>query len=413
MYINDKLEYLGFKQATPIQEELFKHFDTQRHIVAIAPTGTGKTHAYLLPLLRDIDRDREILQAIICVPTNELVEQVFRMLKAVESDVIVKAYYGGSDKQKELAWLRKKQPQVIIATPQRLQEFAVMKAALNMKHVRHVVLDEADMMFDRAFLGWIDELDHTMKDVRYLLFSASLSETMEPFIKSYFGNYVKIDTRKKHELKINYPLIDIRGEDRLDAIERVVKSINPYLCFVFVSKKDDMEAVSDRIGSLKESVVLLSSDLNVRMRKQRIERIRKLEYRYVVTSDLASRGIDMTVSHIINYDLPAKPEFFFHRSGRTGRMGQSGIVISFQTVFDQNRIDRLRRKGVPFERSRIVDYVIMPIKKRTENLNETEKQAIKRIAKPKKVKPNYRKKNKAMIDKAVKKARRKAHANHR
>ncbi len=413
MYIKEKLEHLGFKQATPIQEEIFKAFDTKRHIVGIAPTGTGKTHAYLLPILRDIDRRTEAVQAILCVPTNELVEQVFRMLKAVEPDFPVKAYYGGSDKQRELVWLRKHQPVIVIATPERLKEFAVTEAALNLKHVRNVVLDEADMMFDRAFLGWIDELDHTIKDARYLLFSASLSETMEPFIKTYFGSYVKIDTRNRHELKISYPLIDIRGEDRLDAIERVVKSINPYLCFVFVSKKEDMEAVSDRIGSLGESVVLINSDLNVRMRKQRIERIRKLEFRYVVTSDLASRGIDLSISHIINYDLPFKPEFFFHRSGRTGRMGQSGTVITFQTIHDQKKVDSLRRKGVPFQRSRIVDFSIVPIKKRTDRLSDTEKRAIRRIAKPKKIKPNHRKKNKALVDKVIQKARKKTHANHR
>jgi ATP-dependent RNA helicase CshB len=413
MYIKEKLEHLGFKQATPIQAEIFKVFDTNRHIVGIAPTGTGKTHAYLLPILKDIDPTLETVQAILCVPTNELVEQVFRMLKAVESDVSVKAYYGGSDKHRELAWLKKHQPTIVIATPERLKEYAVTEAALNLKHVKNIVLDEADMMFDRAFLGWIDELDHTIKNARYLLFSASLSETMEPFIKTYFGSYLKIDTRNKHELKISYPLIDIRGENRLDAIERVVRSINPYLCFVFVSKKEDMEAVSDRIQSLGESVVLISSDLNVRMRKQRIERIRKLEFRYVVTSDLASRGIDLSISHIINYDLPLKPEFFFHRSGRTGRMGQSGTVISFQTVYDQKKVESLRKKGVPFQRSRIVDFAIIPIKKRTDALNDLQKQAIKRIAKPKKIKPNYRKKNKALIDKVVKKARKKTHANHR
>ncbi|MFP4177995.1 MAG: DEAD/DEAH box helicase [Acholeplasmataceae bacterium] len=411
--MKERLADLGFREPTPIQTEIFRAFRTERHIVGIAPTGTGKTYAYLLPILEQIDRGLEAVQAIICVPTNELVEQVLGMLKAVEPDVSVRAYYGGFDQQREIARLKKRQPLIVIATPERLKELAVTKAALNLKHVKNVVLDEADMMFDRTFLGWIDEFDRTIKNARYLLFSASLSETMEPFIRSYFGSYLKVDTRKEHELRISYPLIDIRGTNRLEAIEGVVRAINPYLCFVFVSKKKDMPDVYERIQSLGEPAVMLSSDLSVRMRKQLIGRIRKLEFRYVVTSDLASRGIDLSVSHIINYDLPLKPEFFFHRSGRTGRMGQSGTVITLQAVEDQKRIESLRRKGVPFQRSRIVDSTIVPIKKRKDGFSDAQRQAIKRIAKPKRIKPNYRKKNRAVIEKAIRKARKKTHANHR
>jgi ATP-dependent RNA helicase CshB len=184
MYIKEKLKQLGFNTTTPIQDGVFKLIDGKKHLVGLAPTGTGKTHAYLLPILARLDFAKQEVQVVICVPTNELVAQVEQMLKEIETNVRVKAYFGGSDKQREIEWLRKYQPQIVIATPQRLHEFVVDLNILKIQTAKYFVMDEADMMFDYDFLSLIDQVLPSMPHAKYLLFSASIHQGMDPFIRN-------------------------------------------------------------------------------------------------------------------------------------------------------------------------------------------------------------------------------------
>ncbi|MBE0701379.1 MAG: DEAD/DEAH box helicase [Acholeplasmataceae bacterium] len=413
MYIKEKLAQLGFTETTPIQEGVFKAINNKKHLVGLAPTGTGKTHAYLLPILANLNFEIHEVQALICVPTNELVIQVEKMLRQTEDQVIVKAYYGSSDKQRELEWLRKSQPQMVIATPQRLKEYVIELSALKIKAVKYFVLDEADMMFDYAFLSLIDQLLPAMPKAKYLLFSASLSKPMEPFIKTYFGLHDFIDTSKDHTLKIEYRLVNIKNQDRLDVLKQVIKFINPYVCFVFVSKKENQEVIFQAIQEQNVDVVNLNATLGVKQRKKIIEDINNLKYQYVVTSDLAARGLDFKISHVIQYDLPHHLEFFLHRSGRTGRMNDTGMVITFMSVDDHRKIEKLKIQGIPF-----VNYLLTPsgfvkMQVRTSKMSQAETEAIKKIKKPTRVSPNYKKKNKAKITQAKKDVRRKQYAENR
>jgi len=139
MYIETKLKQLGFTQTTPIQDGVFKAISGRKHIVGLAPTGTGKTHAYLLPILANMDFSKGEVQAVICVPTNELVIQVEKMLKDVENDVVVRAYYGGSNKQREQEWLEKYQPQIVVTTPQRLHDYVVDQNILKIQTAKFFV----------------------------------------------------------------------------------------------------------------------------------------------------------------------------------------------------------------------------------------------------------------------------------
>ena len=405
MYIKEKLEKLGFKSTTPIQDGVFDAIDHKKHLVGLAPTGTGKTHAYLLPILERLDINLMKTQAVILVPTNELVVQVYQMLMLTDDRFNVKAYEASRDKQKDVSWLKKAQPQIVITTPNRLKYLTVDEQALNIKDAKFLVLDEADMMFDEEFMGWIDGIIAIMDRAKYLLFSATITKPMEPFIKAYFGSYDFIDTSKSHELDIEYQLINIKHQDRLESLKKVIKHINPYVCLIFVSKKENQDLVYESLYELGLNIINFKSSLGIKRRKQIIDEIKNMKYQYVVTSDLAARGLDFKVSHVIHFDLPHHVEFFMHRSGRTGRMNDSGVVITFLNVDDHRRIEKLR-KTIDFKEYQLTpDGLIEKVSKKRP-LSEAEKQAIKSIKKPKKVKPNYKKKNKQQVSKAKKQARR-------
>lgn len=413
MYINEKLKQLGFKKTTPIQDGVFKSISSKKHLVGLAPTGTGKTHAYLLPILSRIKKDQKHIQAVILVPTNELVVQVEKMLSLVETEFSVKAYVGSSDKQREIDWLSKYQPQIVILTPQRLYEFVVELNILKIQTSSYFVLDEADMMFDYDFLSLIDPILSAMPKAKLMLFSATIQPSMEPFIKSYFGQYDFIDTTKKHELDIEYQLINIKYQDRLEALKEVISHINPYLCFIFVSKKENQPTVYEELVSMGLEVINLNSSIGVKKRSKIIEDINALKYQYVVTSDLAARGLDFKISHVIHYDLPHMLEFYQHRSGRTGRMNDSGIVITFMSVDDHRKIEKLKQKGIPFVNYQLTKEGLSKVIVKKSVLSEKEIEAIKKIKKPKKVTPNYKKKNKIKIKKAKQEVRREAYAKNR
>ncbi len=407
MYIKEKLTKLGFDEISPIQSKVFELFSNPKHLVGLAPTGTGKTHAYLLPILSKINKSVNQVQAVICVPTNELVLQVYDMLKATDDEILAKAYIGGRDKQTDIEWLEKRQPQVVISTPYRLANYANDEGVLKLFTTKYMVFDEADMMFDEAFLELIDPIVSRMNNTKFLLFSASITKRMEPFIKTYFGLYDFIDTTKLHDLNIDYKLIEIKEMDRLVALEHLLGGLQPYLCFIFVSKKVDQLLIYQKLLDMNYQVCNYSSDLPMKRRKQMIDDIRALKFQYVVTSDVAARGLDFDVSHVIHYDLPHHLEFFIHRSGRTGRMNAAGVVLTLMQLKDHRKIEKLM-KQVRFER-----YILQPNgalihkPKKVKIMSEEEKQAVNSVKKPKKVKPNYKKNYNKAVDKARKDARRK------
>ncbi|NLK13019.1 MAG: DEAD/DEAH box helicase [Candidatus Phytoplasma sp.] len=404
-YIENKIKELGFEKITPIQEKTFKAFKDNKNIVGLAPTGTGKTHAYLLPIFSQIKKEIKETQAIILVPTNELVIQVTQMARQLDETISIKSYYGSIDKQRELEWLKNNQPQLVITTPSKLYEYAIANQALNIHTANYFVLDEADMMFDEEFLSFIDAtIEHI--EPKILLFSATITKQMEPFIQKYFGSSIIIDTTKEHDLKIDHYLVKIKTDKRLETLLDVTEGINPYLAFIFVSKKEDQQHIFEKLRDKGLNVVNFSSDLNVKQRKRLIDDIHKLKYQYIVASDLASRGIDFKASHVIHYDLPYHLEYFKHRSGRTGRMDSSGVVITLFENKDSRKIDKLKKDGVNFKLVTIDKDGIKVEKPKEKPLDKEIVNAVKSIKKSKKVKPNHKKKYQREVKKTVNKIKR-------
>ena len=404
MKIQEMMQKLQFEELSPIQKEVIQNFKDSRHIVGLAPTGTGKTHAYLFPLLENIKRTPNIVEAVILVPTNELVMQVQKMLEETDDTVIFKAYYGAQDMQREAQRLQNSQPNIVITTPSKLIDLVIHKNALNIKHLTYFILDEADMMFDEDFMSLIDPVLANQDIDKFLLFSASITKVMEPFIAKYFGQHIFIDTTKESKLNIDHYLLNVR-DNRLESLMDIIQRINPYLSIIFVSKNEDIQTVYDYLFERNVNVVSFQSSLGVKQRRRILEDIHKLKYQYVVSSDLLARGVDFKASHIIHYDLPYKIEFFLHRSGRTGRMGDTGEVYTLYNEDDQKTIDKLRNKGIDFTAITLTKDGFIKVKRKSKTYDKQIAQAIKKIPKPKRVSPGYKKKHQAKVQQAIKKVK--------
>ena len=403
------LKDLGFYKLSNIQKEVLEKFNTDKNIVIVSPTGTGKTHAYLFPLYENMTKGQG-LRAIFILPTNDLVFQAQNMTKELFKNFKVRAYYGSMDKKRELEWLNRNEPDIVIGTPSKIKEFIDLNA-FKLTNLEYIVFDEADMMFEADFLRYIEPILNVSKNAKLILVSATITEAMKPFIKTYFGNYELIEN--KEELKITHYLYNLKATSRDERFKDVIKAINPYFAIIFVSKKEDQDYVFNILKNMSLNVGNLSGNQPVKVRRRIMKEAQDLKYQYLVTSDIASRGIDFDSSHIINYDIPRHLEYFFHRSGRTARMGKSGVVITLAADNDHRKVSNLEKKGVRFQKIKVSNGEIIKIKDKKKGLSDEEIKAIRKIRKPKKVKPNYKKKNKAKIEKELKKVRRKKNAKNR
>ncbi|MGI6781900.1 MAG: DEAD/DEAH box helicase [Acholeplasmataceae bacterium] len=412
--MNDKiLQKLKFNKFSLIQEKTMNEFENPNHLVIVAPTGTGKTHSYLVPIYKEFEKKPKLgLKLVILVPTNELVFQVYEMTKELFSNSRIRIFYGSMDRQREIKWLENNQIDIAIGTPIKIEEF-IKNGSLSFQGLEYLVFDEADMMFDEAFMEPIIPILRTSKLGKLILVSASITETMKPFIKEFFGSYKLIDTTSEDEIDIKHYLVKAGTRTRDFILKDLLRLLNPYFCIIFVSKKEDQLEVFNLLNELDLNVAHLSGDMPVRVRRQVIKDISDLKYQYLVTSDIASRGIDFDASHIINYDLPYHLEYFIHRSGRTGRMGQSGEVYTIEGPNDHRKIDNLTKRGIDFNEIKLTQTDILKVEPKVKTINETEIQVIRKIKKPTKVKPNYRKKNKKKIEKALKEHRRREYAKNR
>lgn len=407
------LEKLNFEKLSNIQTKTIDEFKKPQNLVIVAPTGTGKTHSYLIPIYESFQKSDKVgLKLVILVPTNELVFQVTDMVKELFLEYKIRSFYGTMDRNREIGWLERNEIDIAIGTPSKIKEFIEL-GHLSFKDLEYLVFDEADMMFEIDFVNQISPILKTSKLGKLILVSATITQTMQPFIKEFFGNYILIDTTKEETLDIKHYYLKTGTRSRLDVLKRLLEVINPFFAIIFVSKKEDQDEVFRLVSSMSKEVGNLSGNLQVRQRRSVIKDAQDLKLQYLVTSDVASRGIDFQASHIINFDFPYHLEYFIHRAGRTGRMGQSGEVYSLVGPNDHRKVQNLEKKGINFQEIKITKGQIELVKSRTQQIQEEEMQVIKKIKKPTQVKPNYRKKNKAKIEKELKEHRRRKNAKNR
>ena len=353
-FVKKAIEKLGFKSFTEVQDKVIPKALKGNDVIGCSQTGSGKTHAFLIPIFENLDLENQDVQVVICAPTRELATQIFEFARGIakecETKIDIRKYTGGSNRTQEIERLKKSQPQIVIGTPGKIQDLAVKENVLNIYKANVFVLDEADMALEIGFLEDIDKIASLMGDnLQMMVFSATIPEKLKPFLRKYMNQPEEIYIKPKElsSLNIEHVFLPMKSKDRDTVLLSLLSTINPYVGLIFCNKKEKVDELTAMLYGKGYKVAKIHGGVTPRERKRVMERVNKAEFQYVVASDIASRGIDIDgVSHVINYDLPKDMEFYIHRSGRTGRASYTGQAITLYTPNDDAYIDFLEGKGI-------------------------------------------------------------------
>ncbi|GHG08264.1 DEAD/DEAH box helicase [Thalassotalea marina] len=333
------VEHLGFEQATQIQYEAIPLAMQGHDLIASSKTGSGKTLAFILPAMQRVSRNKALSKkdprVLILTPTRELAKQVFGQLKMFTSGSSFKAVLilGGENFNDQVKALEK-DPHFVVATPGRLADH-LTKGHLYLQGLEMLILDEADRMLDLGFakeLNLINErADHRKRQT--LMFSATLDHAqVNEFGKKLLKNPKRVavgaaHTEHKDISKRFYLADDLVQKEAL--LEHIIEHESFQQMIIFTATRSDTDRLAQALAAKGQSTLALSGELSQAKRNQIMESFAKGQYKILVTTDLASRGLDLNqVSHVINFDLPKHCEEFVHRIGRTGRAGNKGDAIS-------------------------------------------------------------------------------------
>ncbi len=419
MILNDKALELfkleGFTQLTPIQESIYQPAMKRRDIIAQSATGTGKTHAFLFPLINQLDETSNNLQAIIMAPTRELAMQIYQFsmrMKEISKDLRIELMTGGMDRER----MKKRvnvQPHLVIGTPGRLKDM-FMEGGLRCDQADTVILDEADMIYEFGFLEDVDMiLEQMNKRVHMMVFSATIPEQLQPFIKRHLHKSLSFRMEEASAMNphVEHVLIQQKHKTYSESLLDLLAVIEPSGCIIFANTRVDASEVAAYLREHGVNPLELHGDLTPRQRQQNLNRIQNDELVYLVATDIAARGLDLPqVSHVISLGFPKQLDFYVHRAGRTGRAGKSGISYTIVNKEDQKSIDRLGSTGIKFiyqsirDKSLITTRNFFVRKKVAKAVDPEVAQILNR--KDKKVKPNYKKKRREQVEKLQRKQHR-------
>ncbi|OLS41666.1 DEAD/DEAH box helicase [Bacillus sp. MRMR6] len=418
-FIIEAIKDLGFHEPTDIQEQMIPMVLKNDSAIGQSQTGTGKTLAYVLPILEKINPEKKEVQAVITAPTRELASQIYQQILKItehcrpEEAILTKVFIGGTDKQRTIDKL-KVQPHIVVGTPGRIKDLMSDKA-LFVHTSDMLVVDEADMMLDMGFIEDLDQVAARMPEkLQMLVFSATIPEKLKPFLKKYMENPKTIHIQEKQRAAVNldHYLLPSRHRNKKQLVYEALTHYNPYLAIVFTNTKRMAEEVAGFLTEKGLKVGRVHGDLSPRERKKMMKQIQDLEYQYIVATDLASRGIDIEgVSHVINYELPTDLDFYIHRVGRTARAGKSGIALTVYELADEDALNRIEKMGIEFKNIDLKKDGFVETegrnkrKTRVRKEDEADKVAKSLVKKPQKVKPGYKKKMQWEMDKIKKRQR--------
>ena len=344
------IDELGFKEPMPIQAEVLPILLNQRtDLVGLAQTGTGKTAAFGLPLLQNIDASKRCVQALVLCPTRELCMQISKDLLSYAKympEVMIVPVYGGASIEQQFKALAKK-PQIIVATPGRLQDM-IRRNRVDFSNVQWMVLDEADEMLDMGFQEDVDAILEYMPDEKnILLFSATMPVEVEKILNHYMRDPVRISNGQRNSgtsnVRHNYYLI--RANDRYLALKRLIDYFPSIYGIVFCRTKLETQEVADSLIHDGYNAASLPGDLSQAQRDLVMSHFRQGFTQILVATDVAARGLDVNnLTHVINYNLPDDIDTCVHRSGRTGRADKTGICISLVHVKEKHKVKAIEKQ---------------------------------------------------------------------
>ena len=285
---------IPFGAPTKVQEVVIPKAIRNENLCVKSPTGSGKTHAFLIPIYNKIDVSKNYVQAIILSPTRELAKQIFEMNKPFASMLNIKTMLlsSGNDRSIDKKSIDNLVPQVIIGTPGRVKDLAFDNPYFNITNAKTIVMDEADMILEEGFMEEVGLILNKLKDnVNFLAFSASLPNNLIHFLDKYINDLKYLDLSENNitNSNVRHVCYPTRNKDRLLVLEHLLNSINPYICIVFASKKEIVNSIYKYLTSKGYEVALIHGDLSSTERKTTMKRINVGQYSIVIASDIAAR----------------------------------------------------------------------------------------------------------------------------
>lgn len=357
---------LGFTDPTPVQEEVVPKLLKDKNLVVQAATGSGKTHAFMIPVLNKINPSEHQVQAIITAPSRELSDQLYKNARELTDnsglELSLINLVGGTDRERQLEKMNRTTPQLIIGTPGRIKDF-IEKKSFDVKDVKTMIIDEADMTLDMGFLSDVDEIASRLpKNILFSVFSATIPGKLKPFLNKYLEKpeFVVVDNPTVISPTIKNYLVDVGGRDKNAIIYDLLTMGQPYMVLIFANTKKRVDEIHRYLSKKGLEVAKVHGDISVRERKRVMREIKELRYQYIVATDLAARGIDIEgISHVINAELPKELEFFVHRVGRTGRNNMPGIAITLVSPDEMKPVHQLENMGIAFESKAVKNHQLV------------------------------------------------------
>lgn len=347
-FIQEAWKKSGFEQPTTIQTKAIPEILEGKDIMAESPTGTGKTLAYLLPVLEKIEPEKQAVQAVILASSQELVMQILQEIQkwAEGSGIKAASFIGGANVKRQLEKL-KKHPQIALGTPGRVMELIKQKK-LKMHEVKTVVLDEGDQLLVPEHSETVRNIvKSTLKERQVLLFSATLSPIIEQLAKELTSNAEVIRVEKDETIKaapVDHIYFVAEAREKIKMLEKISR-LESIKALVFVRDIGNLTVMAEKLDFKNIASSTLHSDLSKFDRQKAIKNFRTGKTNMLIATDVAARGLDIKgVTHVIHFDFPKDMNQYIHRSGRTGRFAASGTVISLVTEREERELKKLTKE---------------------------------------------------------------------
>lgn len=352
-YIQKNWEEAGFGGPTEIQEKALPEILQGKDCLCESPTGSGKTLAYLLPVIEKVDEQINNAQAIILAPSHELVMQIADEARkwSKGSNIKIAAFIGGANIKKQVEKLKSK-PQIVIGTTGRIVELINMKK-LKMHEVKTVVIDEADQLLAAEHINNVRAvIKATMRDRQILMFSATITKFTESTAKDILNEPTIIRVNPVSSLEhIDHLYFVCEQRDKIDLLRKIMNT-NPGRTIAFIKSLNKLDEMSAKLEYHRQPVAVLAGESKKFDRKQAIQSFRSGKIPLLLTTDVAARGLDIEdVTHVIHFDFPSTTTQYLHRSGRTGRMGKPGTVISIVNAREESFLKKMSHElNIPFKK---------------------------------------------------------------
>ncbi len=338
---------MGFREMTPIQLEAIPLLLEGRDVIGQAQTGTGKTAAFSIPMIDQIDPENMNTQGLVLAPTRELASQISTHIRGLAKyrDLRILCFHGGGNIYKQ-AEVMKHHAHIIVATPGRLLDLIYRRHAVNLGTVKVAVIDEADKMLELGFIREVQDILSKLPFVRQTsLWSATITEDILEISTRYMRHPRKVLVSSDEIVQENVTqyYLEVEDETRAESLYRILDNVEVDRGFIFCNTRETVDHLVEKLLEERYPVMALHGGFTQTQREQAFTKLLKRQVRFLVSTDIASRGIDIKgITHIINYEVPEDPEVYYHRIGRTARSGESGKSITLVSDSEQEYWERVR-----------------------------------------------------------------------